>query len=167
MRASAKNPVRRDAGLPAIAIFGGDRAFDREIEIGVLEDDQWRIAAELHRAFYDVVRRLPQQQPADLGRTGEGELSHQRVLRHFGADRGRIERGDDIHHAGGNSGAFREIGEGEGGVGRLLGGFDHHRAAGAERCADFAREHCGGKVPRRDRGADADRLFQRELAPVA
>jgi ParB family chromosome partitioning protein len=39
--------VRADAGLTGIAVFGSHRAFDGRIEVGVVEHDERRIAAEL------------------------------------------------------------------------------------------------------------------------
>ena len=41
---------------------------------------------------------------------------------------------------------------------RLLGGLQHHRAAGRQRRRGLARDHRGREVPRRDAGDDADRL---------
>src|SRR6185312_11421229 len=32
--------IGADAGLPGVAVFGGDRPFDRSVEIGVVEDDE-------------------------------------------------------------------------------------------------------------------------------
>ena len=41
--------VGADAGLAGVAELGGDRAFDRRVEVGVVEDDERRVAAELQR----------------------------------------------------------------------------------------------------------------------
>jgi hypothetical protein len=41
------DPVRTDAGLAAVAELRDHQAFDRGIEVGVLEDDERRVAAEL------------------------------------------------------------------------------------------------------------------------
>ena len=49
--------VGADAGLAGIAVLGGDRAFDRAVDVGVVEDDERRIAAEFHRHLLD--RRRP------------------------------------------------------------------------------------------------------------
>jgi hypothetical protein len=39
--------VGADAGLAGVAELGDQRAFDRLVEIGVVEDDERRVAAEL------------------------------------------------------------------------------------------------------------------------
>ncbi len=38
------------AGLAHVAHLGDHRAFDRSIDVGVVEHDEGRVAAELHRA---------------------------------------------------------------------------------------------------------------------
>ena len=50
---------------------------------------------------------------------------------------------------------------------RLLGGLDHHRAAGGDRRADLARAHGQREVPRRDEDARADGLLHRQHAALA
>ena len=40
-------PVRTDAGLASIAVFGNDGSFNGGIEIGIIKDDEGCIAAEL------------------------------------------------------------------------------------------------------------------------
>ena len=42
-------PVRANAGLSGVAILGNDRSLDGGIEIGVVEDDEGRVAAEFQR----------------------------------------------------------------------------------------------------------------------
>src|ERR1022692_3090063 len=79
--------VGADAGLAGVAILGDDRAFGRRIEIGVVEYDERRVAAELERYFLDRRRRLLHQHSADVGRAGERDLAHSRVRRHLAADR--------------------------------------------------------------------------------
>ncbi len=37
------------AGLAGIAVFGCDRALHGAVQIGIVEDDEGRVAAELHR----------------------------------------------------------------------------------------------------------------------
>ena len=63
-----QDAVGADAGLPSVAIFGDEHALDRGIKVGVVEDDEARVAAEFQRQFLDRRRTLRHQQPADLGR---------------------------------------------------------------------------------------------------
>src|SRR5690606_39928433 len=41
------NPVGADAGLPGIAVFRGNRRLHRLVQIGVIEDEEGRVAAKL------------------------------------------------------------------------------------------------------------------------
>ena len=80
------DPVGADTGLAVVAEFAHDRAFDGGIQIGVVENDEGRVAAQFHRAFHHAIRRLAQQDAAHLGRTGEGQLAHGVVFAEFLAD---------------------------------------------------------------------------------
>ena len=51
------------------------------IEVGVVEDDEGRVAAQFQRDLLHRAGALRHQQLADLGRAGEGELAHDRVAR--------------------------------------------------------------------------------------
>ncbi|GAB5463993.1 MAG: hypothetical protein HoeaKO_40840 [Hoeflea alexandrii] len=81
------DPVGADAGLAVVAVFRDHRAFDRGIEIGVVEDDERRIAAKLHRGLLDLVCGLAHQDPADFGRAGKRDLADLVVGAEFLADR--------------------------------------------------------------------------------
>ena len=50
-----QDAVGADAGLTAIAELGDEHAFDRKVEIGVIEDDEGRVAAELQAKPLDAV----------------------------------------------------------------------------------------------------------------
>jgi hypothetical protein len=84
--------VGADAGLAGVAILGGHGPGHRGIEVGVVEDDEGRIAAEFQRHLLDGRRALGHQQPADFGRAGEGQLQHLRIRGQFAADRARVRR---------------------------------------------------------------------------
>ena len=53
--------VRRRAGLAHVAHLGDHRALDRGVDVGVVEHDEGRVAAELHRGLHHVVGGLVQQ----------------------------------------------------------------------------------------------------------
>ena len=67
------------ARLADIAHLGDHRAVDGRVEVGVLEDDERRVAAELHRDAQDLLRRLLDERAPDLRRAGEGQLARARV----------------------------------------------------------------------------------------
>ena len=68
-----------DAGRAGIAVFRGDRALDRHLDIGVVEDNERRVAAKFERQLLDRAGALLHQQFAGLGRADEGQLPHDRV----------------------------------------------------------------------------------------
>ena len=149
--------VGADAGLAHVAEFGDDRALDRGVDMGVVEHDERRVAAELEPDLLHRSRRLAHEQLADLGRAGEADEAHGRMFAHRLADRGRIA-GQQIEDAGGHAGAQREFAERERRQRRLGRGLRDHRAADGERRRDLAGDHRGGKVPWGDRRDHADRL---------
>ena len=84
--------VGRGAGLAAVAHLGQERAVHGRVDVSILEDQERRVAAQLHRAVDDVVGRLLEQHPADLGRAGERQLAHPRVGQHGLRQRARLAR---------------------------------------------------------------------------
>ena len=67
-RAGDVEAVGRRARLAAVAHLGDQRALDRGVDVGVVEDQERRVAAELHRHAQDLVGRLLDQRAPDLGR---------------------------------------------------------------------------------------------------
>ena len=67
------------AGLADVAHLRDHRAVERVVEVGVLEDDERRVAAELHRHAQELLGRLLDELAPDLGRAGERELARARV----------------------------------------------------------------------------------------
>lgn len=50
--------VGADAGLPGVTELRCQRTFHGFIEIGIVKDDKWRIAAQLQRYLFDVFGAL-------------------------------------------------------------------------------------------------------------
>ena len=103
---------------------------------------------------------------SDLGRAGEGQLAHEGISREFAPTGAGSFAVTTLIDPGGHAGPFGKFRQRQRGEGRQLSRLHHHRAAGAERRADLAREHGGWEIPRRDRRRDADRLFEHEQATV-
>ena len=112
-----------DAGLARVAELAERGARDGGVEVGVVEDDERRVAAELERDLLQLRRALLHQQLADRRRAGEPELAHERVRRHLRADRGRVLGGAGHHgeHARGQARLLGERGDCERRQRRLLG----------------------------------------------
>ena len=66
---------------PRVAELAEHRAGHRLVEVGVVEDDERRVAAELERDLLHRPRALRHQQLPDLGRAGEADLADGRVRR--------------------------------------------------------------------------------------
>ena len=72
--------------------------------------------------------------------------------------------GDDVEHAGRQTGITRNPRKAQRGKRRELGGLEHHRAARGERRRNFPCQHQQRKVPRNDLAANAGPGVARELA---
>ena len=81
--------VGAHAGLPGVAIFGDHRALDRPVDVGIVEDDEGRVAAKLHGDALESVRGLLDEKLADRRRAGEGDLADGRVAGQLAADLAR------------------------------------------------------------------------------
>ena len=79
--------VGADAGLAHVAVFRDHRAFDRGIDIGVVEHHERRVAAELQPQLLHAGRGLLHKDLADLGRAGEADEAHRRMFAQHLADR--------------------------------------------------------------------------------
>ena len=158
--------VGADAGLAGVAEFRDDGAGDGGFDVGIVEDEEGRVAAEFERDALHRSGALGGEFLADRGGAGEGELCDARVFGQHAAD-GFGVACDDVEHAGREAGFFGEDGESERGIGREFGGFQHDSAASRDAGANLAGDHGGGEVPGRDRANDAHRLFQHGDAAVA
>src|SRR5690606_35825536 len=154
------------AGLPGIAVLGSEDAVHRAVQVGVVEHDERRVAAELQRELLDGGRALLHERAAHFGGAGEAELAHDLAFAQRRADLARTA-GDNVEYAGGHPGFLGQHGQRQRGQRRLLGRLDHHGAAGRQRRPDLAGDHGGGEVPGRDGGGDPDGLLQHHQALAA
>ena len=113
----------------------GDDHRDGGVEVGVLEDDRRRLAAELEHAALDLRTADLADLLADLGGAGERDHVDVRV-----GDQvlGRLARGgDDVDHAGREPGLGDQVGHREQRQRVRVRGLDHGRAAGHDRRRDL------------------------------
>ncbi len=73
-----EDAVGAHTGLAGIPIFRGDRTFDRHLDVGVVKDDERRVAAQFERQLLDRARTACALLPAraffvlrNKGRTAE------------------------------------------------------------------------------------------------
>ena len=80
------------ADLPRVGESAERGGVHRGVEIGVVEHDQRRLAAELEHDRLQVLRAGQRDQPADARRAGEVDAPHRRVRDHRLDDRARVGR---------------------------------------------------------------------------
>jgi hypothetical protein len=99
-----EDAVGRGAGRSPVAHLGQHRAFDGHVEIRIVEDDEWGVATEFHRAVDDTTCRLLQEHRPHTRGSREREFANLAALQHcLDGITGRIGY-DDVHHALGDSG---------------------------------------------------------------
>ena len=94
-----EEPVRGRAGLAHVPHLGDHRAVHRGVHVGVLEDQERRVAAELHAHPLELLGGLPDQHPADPGRAGEADLAQPVVGLQGLADLRGVAGGHHVEHA--------------------------------------------------------------------
>src|ERR1700720_317014 len=134
-------------------------ALHRSVEIGVGEDDVRRLAAQLEGDALDGVGGAAHDVAPDLGRAGERDLGHLRVLHQGVADRRAAAR-DDVQDARRQAGLGPPLGGLECRQRRVGGRLVHHRVAAGQRRRDLPQRLDEREVPRGDRGDQPDRLAQ-------
>ncbi len=127
-----EDAVGGKAILAGCGELGVDGDLDRFCDIGVVEDDQRRVAAELHHQPLHRWRALRGDQAADLGGAGEAHRAQADIAANASDDRCGMA-GDHIEDTGGNAGAFTEFGKRQGRKRRFRGGVGDDRAAGGKR----------------------------------
>ena len=161
--------VGGDAGLPRVAPLERHELREGLVEVGVVEDDEGTVPAELERALLGPGHgAVAGHEAADRRRAREGDLRGERVGAEGLAEPGRgVEVGsEDVQRSWGESRAGGEVGESEHRKGCLRAGFDDHGAAGCEGGAGLAQDHGDGEVPGDESDRDADGLLDGEDAPA-
>ncbi len=153
--------VHAHTGLAGVAELAGDGAFHGLVQIGVVEHQEGRVAAQFQGHLLDVLGAVGHQLAAHLGGAGEAHFAHHRRAGD-GVGDGRRGAGDDIDDTGGDAGALGQLGQREGGIGGGAGGLDHHGAARRQGGAGLAGDHRRREVPRRDRGGHTDGLLDHD-----
>ena len=153
-------PRARAAALAVIEEDGAGRAGNGGVQIGVVENDVGRFAAQFERDLLQIARGGLHDQLAHFGRAGERDLIDVRMRGQRGAG-GFAETRHDIHHAVGNAGFLNQFAQAQRGERRLLGGLQHHGAAGRQRRAELPGGHQQREIPGNDLADHADRLAQR------
>ena len=139
------------------------------VEVGVVEDDERRVAAELHRDAQHAVRRAL----CDSVRPTSVEPVNDSLRSRGSSNSGSIDLRPacdvvtTLSTPGRQAGLLEDLRQREHRQRRLLRRLDDHRAAGGDRRPDLAGAHRQREVPRRDQQARPDRLAHRQQARLA
>ena len=155
-----QQPRAGAADLALVEPDAVDQTFDGAVEIGILEDDEGRLAAKLQRQFLARTGGRLADDLADFRGAGEGDLLDAGMV-----DDGRARfrsAGHDVDDALRHAGALADLGEQDGGQRREFGRLQHHRAAGGQRRRDLPGQHQQREIPRDDLADDADGLVAGE-----
>ncbi len=158
--------ARGGAALPGGAERRPEDAVDGEVEVGVVEDDDRVLAAELEVDVLEVVGGGLRHQDAGLARAGEGDHGHVGVAHEPVAGLLAVAV-DEVDDAVGQPGLGEQLDEALGQERRVLGGLEHDGVAADERGRELPGRDRDREVPRRDRADDADRHPHRHLELVA
>ena len=136
------------------------RSADGGFDIGVVENDGRRLAAEFQSDSLDRLGGCPVDEFAGDGGSGERNLVHVGVL-HQGRSRGFSVSGDNVDDARRKPGLQGQFAKPQGRQRRLLRRLEHHRAAGGERRCELPGRQHQRYVPRNDGAHDANRFLDR------
>jgi hypothetical protein len=143
-----QEPGTGTAHLALVEPDGVDEALDSGVEIGVIEDNEGRLATQFEGKLLIGLRGGFANDAADFGRAGEGDL----------IDAGMFDQGltgsraaiHHIQHTGRQTHFDRELSESERGERGIFGGLDDDGVAGSQRGRDFPGKHEQRKIPRDD-----------------
>ncbi len=158
--------VERVARLSRVLVGRVDAGRDRAREVGVVENHEGRLAAELERdLFHRVCGQLGDALP---GARGTGERHHVDVgMRGEGLADDGTETADEIEHARREPDFVDDLSEDERVDRSNFRRLEHHGAAGRECVGDFRADLVQRVIPWRDATDDADGLaYDEPVAPV-
>ena len=145
----------RGAVLAGVEVAGDGDALDRRLDVGVVEDDDRRLAAELEVHALEVRRGAGRDLGAGADRPGDGDEARGAVLDEEAT--GVAVTRDDVERAGREE-LGGDLGQPQGALGRGVARLEDDGVAGRERGADLPHGHEQRVVPRRHLADDPDRL---------
>ena len=150
----------RHADLPLVHESAESRSGDGLLDIGVVEYQQWRLAAQFEQRRLEIAPREFGDHPAHTRRTGEVDAAHRRMgdeRRHeLGRVLGRI--GHDVEHPLGQACFLQRLGDEAVGPRAELARLEDDGVAAGEGRRQRAHPEDHRGVPRRDREHHARRL---------
>ena len=152
---------RRHADLTLVEERPEGRCVDRVVEIGVGQDEHRVVATELEDDSLEMTAARLGEPASGRGRAREVQAADRGVLDELVTDRGRLARRmrDDVEDTGREPRLAEDLApEQAADDRRKLGRLQHDRVAERNRRGERAGREDQCRVPRCDRGDDADRL---------
>ena len=140
---------------------GVDNAFHRPVHVGIFEDDERRLAAELQRQLLLRSGNLFADDAADFGRAGKGNLVDI-VMAADQSARFAIAM-DDIDNTGRQANFMANFGKGDCRQRRQFRRLEHDRITRCKCRGDLPCQHQQREIPRDHLSADTDRREAFEL----
>ncbi len=150
----------RATHLPLIEPDRIDQSLDRAVDIGILEHDERRFAAQFKGEGDAASRSRRADLAPDLGGTGKGDLVHIRCRDHLAHS---AVSGHDVDHPVGQARLTTDIREQQRRERCPFGGLQNDGIARGQRRRDLPRQHHQREIPRHDLPADAKRLPVRKF----
>ena len=152
-----QQPGAGRADLAGVEEDGGQRVVERDLEVGVGEDDVGVLAAQLEGDLLHGGRGRGHDAPAGLQPAGEGDQVDPGVL---GEQRARLGSGTEhqVADAGRQPGLLEQPHQVDARVRRQLARLEHEGVAGGQAGRDLPAGLEQRVVPGRDQPADAERL---------
>ena len=154
--AAGEDARLRNARLAVVHQRRDLEPLDRGGEVGVVEDDRGRLAAELEAHALELLTADRGDAPARGGRTGERDLVDAGVAHEVLTD--FAPGGQDRHDALRDAGLVEQLGHEVRVERRLRRGLQDDRATREQRGRELRHRDELRDVPRHDAGDDADRL---------
>ena len=150
----------RAADLTGVVDTAADGLVHGVVEIGVVEDQDAVVAAELHDRAGHVLRGVLDDVDADGGAAGEADAVDLRRIGQRTAN-GAAAAGDDLQDLAGDTGLDHDLRH-QDGAERCVGrGLHNDGVAGSQRRAGLVAEELNGEIEGIDTGDDAERLVIR------
>ena len=155
--ARQQHPGRRGAALAGMH-QRADADEARGVEVGVLQDDGRRLAAEFEEQPLHRRGALLHDPLADGRGAGERDHVDLRRQRELFADE-VVRRRHHVHHTGGDIGLLGDESAEPRGVERSIGcGLEHHGVTGRQRLGELVDGDLEREIPRHDRTDHPDRF---------
>jgi hypothetical protein len=135
------------------------------VDVGVVADDHWRVAAQFHRHRRYLLGCKCSQVLADRRRTGERDLADDRRADQGARDHVGVAH-HDVEHAVRQSRFCKRLRDEQAGAWGFLGRLDDHRAAGRQRRRHLAAGEQRRQVPWRKRGHRTDRFARHDRTAI-